>query len=238
MFEFETEVLQVIDRTPGVKSFRFKAHANADFKPGQFFFVTIKIDGKERTKHFSFSSSPTEKGYIEFTKRLTESDFSKALSLLKPGDWAKLKMPLGGFTFEGEYKKIAFLSGGIVITPIRSICKFVSDRGVDTDIVLLYGNSTEKDIIFKDDFDGLQKERKNIRVVYTLTSPDTANDSWNGRTGYIDADAIREDIPDYGQRIFYVCGPPGMVGELSGILKKQLGISQDKVKTENFSGYK
>ena len=127
MVTFETEVSDVIQRTHNVKSFRFKRDESADFKAGQFFLVTIKISGQERTKHFSFSSSPTEKGYIEFTKKLTGSDFSKALDGLKTGDRAKLKMPYGSFTFEGGYKKIAFLSGGIGITPIRSICKYVVD---------------------------------------------------------------------------------------------------------------
>ncbi|NQS99821.1 MAG: xylene monooxygenase, partial [Candidatus Omnitrophica bacterium] len=72
MATFETEVLEVISRTPGVKSFRFKTAQQARFLPGQFFLLTIKIDSKEATKHFSFSNSPTENSYIEFTKRITD----------------------------------------------------------------------------------------------------------------------------------------------------------------------
>ena len=170
MVEFETEVSEIIQRTPGVKSFRFKIKKDVDFKAGQFFFVTIKVDNAERTKHFSFSNSPTEKGYIEFTKRITESEYSKALERLKPGDWAKLKMSYGAFIFEGEYKRIAFLSGGIGITPIRSICKFLTDKGFSTDMVLLYGNNKEEDIIFRQDLDEMARNNKKLRVVYTLTS--------------------------------------------------------------------
>ena len=165
MIEFESEVSDIIQRTHNVKSFRFRIKKDVDFKPGQFFFVTIKIDGIERTKHFSFSNSPTEKGYLEFTKRITESEFSKALSRLKIGDWAKLKMPYGSFTFEGEYEKIAFLSGGIGITPIRSICKLATDKRLPTDIVLLYGNNKEEDIIFRQDLDQMSSVSKNIHIV-------------------------------------------------------------------------
>jgi len=149
MIIFETEVISVLERTPGVKSFRFKTVKDLFFKPGQFFFVSIIIDGKERTKHFSFSNSPTETDYIEFTKRLTESEFSNGLNKLKPGDWAKIKAPYGNFIFNEEYKKIAFLSGGIGITPIRSISKYIVDKGMSTDMVLLYGNNTQKDIPFQ-----------------------------------------------------------------------------------------
>ncbi|NQT23376.1 MAG: oxidoreductase, partial [Candidatus Omnitrophica bacterium] len=95
MIESETKVLEIIPRIKNVKSFRFKPNEDVDFKPGQFFFVTIKDNGGELTKHFSFSNSPTEKEYVEFTKKLSESDYSKALNKLKPGDWARLRLPNG-----------------------------------------------------------------------------------------------------------------------------------------------
>ena len=80
----------------------------------------------------------------------------------------------------------AFLSGGIGITPILSMCKFATDKGLATDMVLLYGNNKQEDIIFRDDFDQMQKENQHLRVVYTLTSADIDKAKWAGRTGYID----------------------------------------------------
>ena len=237
MVVFQTEVSDIIQRTQNVKSFRFRTEEDVNFKPGQFFFVTIKIAGIERTKHFSFSNSPTEKRYVEFTKRITDSEFSRALDRLKIGDGAKLRMPYGSFTFEGEYEKIAFLSGGIGITPIRSICKFAADMKLPTEIVLLYGNNKEADIIFRQDLDEMCSGNKDIRVVYTLTSPDIDKQAWQGRTGYIDAKMIREEIVDYNERIFYICGPPKMVESLVGVLKSELSTQEDKIKIENFAGY-
>jgi len=237
VIEFETDVLDVIQRTHDVKSFRFRINEDVDFKPGQFFFVTIKIGGIERTNPFSFSNSPTEKGYVEFTKRITDSDFSKALDVLKNGDWARLKMPLGSFTFAGEYKKIAFLSGGIGITPIRSICKFVVDTGLPTDIVLLYSNKDKNGIIFRRDFDEMQGKNKNFRAVYTLTSPSIDKESWKGRVGYINKEIIQEEMPDYKDRIFYVCGPPKMVESMVDILKSKSNLDESRIKVENFIGY-
>jgi len=237
MIKLETKVLDIIQRTHNVKSFRFRIKEDVDFKPGQFFFVTIKIDGTERTKHFSFSNSPTEKGYIEFTKRITDSEFSQVLERLKIGDWARLKMPYGSFTFGGEYKKITFLSGGIGITPIRSICKFVTDMRLSTDTVLIYGNNTEEDIIFRKDLDDMQAVNKNLRIVYTLTSPDIDRKTWQGRIGYIDDKMIKEEISDFNERTFYICGPPRMVESLINVLRNKLGVQQDKIRIENFVGY-
>ena len=237
MVEFETEVSDIIQRTPTVKSFRFKIKKDVDFKAGQFFFATIKVEGSERTKHFSFSNSPTEKGYIEFTKRITESEYSKALDRLKTGDWAKLKMPLGSFTFEGEYERIAFLSGGIGITPIRSICKFATDKRLPTDIALLYGNSKEEDIIFRQDLDEMADSNKNLRIVYTLTSADIDKKAWSGRAGYIDDKMIKKEVADYKDRVFYICGPPRMVASLTDILKNKLNVDKNRIRLENFAGY-
>lgn len=234
MVEFATEVLEVIKRTHNVKSFRFGRRDNVDFKPGQFFFATIRVDGREATKHFSFSNSPTEKGHIEFTKKLTDSDFSKALDRLKVGDWARLKMPLGSFTFEGKYKKIGFLSGGIGITPIRSICKYIVDKKIDTDMILLYGNRTVNDIVFKEDFDIMQKGHSGFKVVHILSE---AGAEWPGRTGHIDGKVIREEIPDFTERRFYICGPPTMVEAMKKILLDELSVAKENIITENFTGY-
>jgi glycine betaine catabolism B len=237
MIIFQTEVVDIIDRAPGVKSFRFNTSGDLAFQPGQFFFVSIMINGQEATKHFSFSNSPTEKGYIEFTKRLTGSEFSKALGRLKKGDWAKIKAPMGNFTFQQEHTRIAFLSGGIGITPIRSICRFVSDKGIASDIVLLYGNSSKKDIIFKEDLDAMSESNKNLKIVYTLTAHDTDDNTWQGRRGFIDKEMIIEEIPDYTGRVFYICGPPNMVAVLSNTLSRGLNIEKDNIIIENFTGY-
>jgi len=126
MWEFETEASEIIQRTPQVKSFRFPIRIrNVSYQPGQFFFLTIKINGKDALNHFSFSSSPTEKGYIEFTKRITTHEFSQALAAMKPGAWAHLKGPLGTFTLPKKKQKLAFLSGGIGITPLE-VCSAIS----------------------------------------------------------------------------------------------------------------
>lgn len=237
--EFETEVIKVIEQAPHVKSFRFAVpdDVDLDFEPGQFFVVTIKINSKESSKHFSFSNSPTEKGYIEFTKRITESEFSRALDLLKTGDRAKLKLPFGFFTFKGEYDKVAFLTGGIGITCIRSMCKYITDKGIPTDIVLLYSNHSEKDIVFREDFSKMETENSRFKVIHTLTSPDMDKNTWKGRTGLISSSMIKEEVPDLTERVFYLCGPPKMVDALKSILSDELTVDKERIKWEHFTGY-
>lgn len=235
--EYNAKVIDVIDRIPGVKSFRFERRDGLDFKPGQWFFVYLDIEGAETKKPFSFSSSPTEGDYIEFTKRLTGSDFSNRLNSLKKGEIVKLGMPKGNLTFQGEYGKIALLSGGIGITPFRSIIKYASDKSLSSDMILLYGSQDPDNIIFKEDLDMMERSNSLLKVVHTVTCPDAPERGWKGCCGYIDSRMIKKEIPDYEERIFYVCGPTSMVKCLTDILKEEMSIPQNKIKLENFAGY-
>jgi ferredoxin-NADP reductase len=231
--KFETYVKEIIPRTHNVTSFRFPRPAELNYKPGQFLFITLKAGEKELSKHFSFSSSPTEKTHIEFTKKLSDSDFSAALRGLKKGDWVRIDAPYGNFTFEGEHEKIGLLGGGIGITPFMGICKYCTDMRLDTKVTLLYGNRTENDIVFRKELEMLQRQNKNLKVVFTLNEADS---EWKGATGFITADMIKKEIPDFKETMFYTCGPPVMVQVMEKLVEK-LGLPKTQLKREYFTGY-
>ena len=231
--KFETGIRDIIPRTHNVKSFRFDRPSSLNYRPGQFMFVAIRQDQKEMTKHFTVSSSPTERGYIEFTKKLTGHEFSNVLDSLGIGDWARIDAPYGRFTFEGEYPKVAMLTGGIGITPMRSMCRYCTDLQLDTDIVLICGNRTERDIVFREDFEHMQNLNAHLRVVLTLEEPPQ---DWAGLSGRIGADTIIREVPDYEERVFYICGPPAMVEAMNNLLAN-LGLPRERIKREDFAGY-
>ena len=231
--KFKTSVNDIIQRTHNVKSFRFPRPKDLQYKAGQFMFTKIKSGDEELRKHFTISSSPTEKDHIEFTKKLTGSEFSNALETMQMGDWAAIDAPYGKFTFEGEYEKIGMLSGGIGITPLRSICKYCTDMQLDTEIALLYGNMTETDIVFRKELREMQKRNRDLKVVFTLDQP---SEDWTGYTGYINVQMIKKEVPDYMERIFYICGPPGMIRAMENLLR-DLNLPKAQIKREVFSGY-
>jgi ferredoxin-NADP reductase len=231
--KFETKVKEIIQRTHNVKSFRFPRPEALNYKAGQFMFVTIKSGDKKLTKHFTISSSPTEKELVEFTKKLTGSPFSNALDAMRPDDWAELNAPYGNFTLEGEFTKVGMLSGGIGITPLMSMCRYCTDLQLNTEITLLYSNRSEQDIAFRTELEKMQKQNKNLKVVFTLTEPNTG---WNGVNGRIDVDMIRREMPDFEERTFYTCGSPMMVDAMEKLLK-DLAVPKSQIKKENFPGY-
>ncbi|MEK7400001.1 MAG: FAD-dependent oxidoreductase [Candidatus Poribacteria bacterium] len=234
--ELELSIKEIIQRTHNVKSFRLELSNDVDFKSGQYMMVTVKANGKDVSRYLSISNSPTEKGYLEFTKKLTNSDFSQTLNQLKVGDMAKVKYAFGKFTFNGEYDKIAFLSGGIGITPIRSIAKYVVDKNLGTDMILVYGNQCADDVAFKEDFDQMQKDYAKLKVLQVLL--DDSNCDWHEvKTGFITKEIVLDVIPDYKERKFFICGPPAMVDAMRKILLDGLGLDKECVIEENFKGY-
>lgn len=231
--EIEVIVKEIIKRSPSVKSVRLSIEGEANFKAGQFMHACLKEEPECR-RYLSISNSPTEKGYLEFTKKITESKFSKILQALKIGDRLKIEYPFGNFTLMDSDKKIAFLSGGIGITPIRSICKYAVDKKLDLDVALIYANRSIKDIIFKQDFDVMQKQYPKLRVAHVLCEPEPG---FKCSLGLINAQVIKNEIPDFSQRRFYLCGPPEMVEAMKKVLREELNLPNDSIITENFTGY-
>ena len=236
MWEFDTELSETIKRTPAIKSFRFPVpDKGANYEAGQFFFVSIKINGNEAVHHFSFSSSPTEKGYLEFTKRITSSEYSQALAKMKPGDWAHLRGPYGHFTLPIKERMLAFLSGGIGITPLRSMLRYIVDKKLSYNVILLYGNSCEDDIAFCQELDAMAASYPDIRVEHVISDPILPTD-WQGKIGRIDQSLIAKAITDYRERLFYISGAPKMVLALKEQLIS-LGVPEVQLKQDSFTGY-
>jgi ferredoxin-NADP reductase len=232
--EYELKIREVIQRNYNTKSVRLEARPEVAYKAGQFMCVTLKSEPACK-RYLSLSSSPTEKGYIEFTKKLTQSDFSCALDKIKAGDTLKVQYPFGKFTLEDNpAQKVAFISGGIGITPIRSIAKYVVDKNSGADMVLVYANRSVKDIVFKEDFDAMQKTYSGLKVAHVLCE---AAPDFKCTVGLINAQIIKNEIPDYKIRKFFLCGPPLMVEAMKKMLAEELFTGKEMIITENFVGY-
>ncbi len=232
---FETNVIEIIQRTPDVMSIRFEKPQGFSYRAGQYVIVTLVVtpdNSPDRMKKpFTLSSSPTE-DFLEITKKLTGHPFSNALAALRPGDKFSINGPFGEFTFQGECDNVGMLSGGIGITPLRSMIKYSIDKQLGANIILLYSNRDEDDIVFRDELEKVKKENPNIQVIETITRPGS---DWKGLTGRINADMIKKFIPDYRERIFFTCGPMKMVESMISLLK-EMEIPGGQIKKENFPG--
>jgi ferredoxin-NADP reductase len=231
--KFETSVKEIISRTGDTTSFRFPRPTDFVYKPGQYIMVTVKSGDKELIHPLSLSSSPTDPNFVEFTKKLTASEYSTRLRAMKLGDWAQIDGPYGKFTCECEFEKILFIAGGIGITPFFSIIKYCTDKQLNTSIVLFYGCRTENEIAFKKELDEMQQLNHNLRVICVLNEP---SPNWKGKEGFVTTDLIKQETPDFKDRVFYACGPPGMVAAMQKLVGI-LGLPEAQLKLESLLGH-
>jgi glycine betaine catabolism B len=225
--DYEVSLLHSVERGLGVRTFRFERPAGLGFESGQYFLLRL---AEGLVKPFSFSSSPSEVGYFEFTTRMSASDFKSALSRLKSGDRVRVSGPNGRFTLRDAYKRVVFLAGGIGITPFHSMCKWATDRGLDCDIILFWGVKTIEDAFFRDDFKAMMGVNARLKSVYI---PYQATPGWSGPSGFISEGVIRAQAPDVEERAFYVCGPPKMVESMDAMLAK-MKIAPEMIVKEQF----
>lgn len=222
---------------PGAMSFVFEVGKWVDFRPGQYADVRLDAPGDDRggLRSFSISSSPTEKGHLLFTTKISQSAFKQKLASMKPGDTADVTWPWGTFTLQEDYSRPAvFLVGGIGITPLRSMMRYATDRKLPLKMVLLYSNRVPEEIVYYQELEALQKRNPNLKVVHTITRPEESKAKWSGRTGRIDEALVNEyRMPN---AIYYTCGPPAMVQAMKA-LAESLGIPEGDLKSEEFTGY-
>lgn len=233
---FKVKLTHRIKRTQTIESFRFLPEEKISFLPGQFLQVIFDEQNernKELNKYLSFSSSP-QREYIEITKRLSESSFSQRLRNLKIRDSLLFKASLGNCVFQDNYKRIAFLVGGIGITPVISILEHIIDKGLETDILLYYSNRTEDEIAFRKELDDWSVVNKNLKILYTVTECKPSDDRCIA--GRIDKDLVSKDLEDFKSRVLFTFGPPGMVNAMKNLCL-EMGCCREEIMAESFLGY-
>lgn len=239
-----------------VMSFKFGRQDNFNhnifnYAAGQYAFFDIGgvyNDSKGPVRHFSLASSPTEEE-IMITTRIRDTPYKKRLSSLEIGSKAKVTKPLGKFVLHDDYSKPAvLLSGGIGVTPFRSMIKYATDKQLPIRIVMFDSNRNIPNTLYKEEFDDCLNKNTNLKIIYTITEKEDdnlassatgVNKEWKGERGRIDKAMLERHLNDneIKNSIYYICGPPGMLNAIKELLQNSLQIPKDQIRTEEFTGY-
>lgn len=236
--EFRVPLALVKEETPDTKTFIFTKPRELEFSSGQFMRWYLPHTGSDERgdiRPFSISTSPSEES-LAFTTKFANpgSSFKTALLNLSRGYEMSIRGPFGHFTLpEDPSANVVMLSGGVGITPFRSMIKYATDLQLQTSLTLLYANKSPRDIIYRTEFDSFVATNPNFKAFYTV---DTKDVGWTGETGRLTGEMVKKFVPDTDQSIFLICGPAGMVESYTKILTS-LGVVPDRIRTENFSGY-
>jgi ferredoxin-NADP reductase len=210
------------------------------YKAGQFGDYTLidpsETDAEGNTRGFSLASAPYEDDLMLAT-RMRDTAFKRVLRTMEIGTEVTLDAPYGSFTLHNNTRTPAvFLTGGIGVTPVRSIVLQAAHDNLPHKIFLFDSNRRPEDAAFLDELTEAQKKNSNYTFVGTMTEMEKSSMKWVGETGFITKAMLLKYIGDLMLPIYYVAGPSSMVTAMRKTLN-EAGVDDDNIRTEEFSGY-
>ena len=238
-YRLELALVQKEQVSPDTLTFSFKNQGKMKFTPGQYMEWTLPhrgADSRGVRRYFSIASSPTEEDLLLAVKFYSPSStYKQALFNLENENQIIASSLAGDFVLPNDISKpLVFISGGVGIAPFRSMIKYILDKNLTCDIVHIFINRNPEDIIFKDVLDSAIGN--GVKTIYALTNTEKIPAGWTGLTGHLTSESVKQAVPDYDKRIFYVSGPQLMVQSVEKTLLST-GIGKRNIKTDFFPGY-
>jgi sulfhydrogenase subunit gamma (sulfur reductase) len=208
------EVIKIVTEvdTKDIKTFRFafvnkEDEENFVYLPGQF--GELSIFGKGESP-IGIASSPTQKGYLEFTVQKA-GIVTSALHDMEVGTRMGIRGPLGN-SWPIEYlegKNIVVVGGGFAFTTLRSLINYMIDdanRARFGNITVVYGARSPGLLIYKDEL-ALWQKRSDINLNVTV---DKGDETWTGMEGFV-PNICKQVAPSSENAVTVICGPPVMI---------------------------
>lgn len=220
-------------------AFRFVRPTDWTYRAGQFIDITLldppETDAEGNTRGFSISSAPSE-DVVMITTRLRDTAFKRVLQAIPLGTAVRIEGPFGDLRLHHAARPAVVLTGGIGITPFRSILiETIRNGGLPYPVFVFYANRRPEDAAFLDEIRELAGQDTNLTFVPTMTGLESA-EPWDGERGHIDASMLQRHLLGVIDAIYYLTGPPGMVHGLRTMLV-DAGVEEDDIRTEEFTGY-
>jgi glycine betaine catabolism B len=237
-FRYKLTLEKIEKKAQGVYDYVFRSNRPLTFASGQYLDWTMQLrspDNRGNRRAFTIASSPSESKVRLGVKFYPHpSAFKQGLLNLKPGDQIYASQLAGEFTLpKAADEKMAFIAGGIGVTPFRSMVQHMVDTGDGRSVVMFYGNNQADEIAYADVFSRAEMAI-DLRTLYAVA--DAKENETNFHRGFIDAAMIKAEMPDYLERLFYISGPRSMVVKFEKALS-ELGIHRSRIKTDFFPGF-
>jgi ferredoxin-NADP reductase len=213
--------------------FEMKNVPRFGFVAGQWLsFKTNKPDGEEIVRAYSIASPPDSDNKFDLClNRVQDGFMSNFLCDMKEGDEIACQGPFGDFILRPPMRDTIFIATGTGIAPFRSMLRWLlssspestpdgrgrpsSIEGREHQLWLIFGNRTEKDIYYHDEFLGLAKEHSNFHYLPTLSR---GGPEWQGLRGYVQ-EHVPAIVKGRSDMHAYICGLDKMVKANRDLLK-------------------
>lgn len=210
------------------------------FVPGQYLTFRRSFDGEEVRRSYSICADPAEGVLRVGIKRVPGGRFSSwANEKLAPGETLEALPPEGGFTFEPDPERartVLAVAAGSGITPIFSIATALLEREPRSNLVLLYGNRTREDVMFKSALEDLKdRHLDRFALVHLLSREASELPILHGRIDRTHLEVLLPKLaPPETIDVVYLCGPAGLPETCSAALEA-LGVPGERIRVERFT---
>ncbi|RKR07429.1 nitric oxide dioxygenase [Kushneria sinocarnis] len=202
----------------------------ADFAPGQFIGVRLRIEGEIVHRQYSLSASPDGRHYRISIKREEEGRVSRHFhDRMQPGDTLELLPPAGELTLVPGREPVMLLSGGVGQTPMLSLARQALQAG--RRVIYLHAARDAESHAFAREVAALAAAYPHQLERVTLYEQGEASDA-TIRIGRVDRALLAEHLPDEPTRCYFI-GPPGFMNAVEQHLAA-LGVPAARRHHEHF----
>ena len=221
--------------------FEIKGLPRFGFVAGQWLSLKIpRFDGEEITRAYSIASPPAENNAFALClNRVQDGFMSNFLCDMNPGEEVSCQGPFGDFILRPPMRDTIFVATGTGIAPIRSMLHSMYAAHADGreppssidqhQVWLIFGNRTEPDIYYHEEFLRLKDERSNFHYLPTLSRGSV---DWSGLRGYVQEHVV-SIARERGDMHAYICGLEKMV-KANRELLKSLGWDRKSIVYEKY----
>ncbi len=202
------------------------------YLPGQFVFVSVHSHYISREPHpFTLSSTPTRPHCLQITVRSC-GDWTRYAHRITVGDRVYIQGPFGRFShiLADPDREIVMIAGGIGITPILSMLRFMADRQDHRAVMLIWSNRSRNDMAYMEEFDDLAAKLTGFRLVLNFTEKAEAGHLG----GRLNLEKLQTMLQTCNRRsAVFLCGPAQMMKQIKGDLRHS-GFDLRSIYTETF----
>lgn len=221
--------------TPHVWTFTFEPEKPLDYIAGQYAELHLphqNADSRGDWRWFTIASAPNDPE-IRITTKIEPnngSSFKRALMKLSPGAELTLSEPIGDFVLPKDpHIPLVFVAGGVGITPVYSMVKWLHQNGEQRRIQIIYVARHAEDLAYPKLF-----QTYDLDFIPVLTEPAAG---WHGESGIMTGERVLQLINgDDGEKLFYFSGPQAMVETTIADLRRH-GLESSRVVMDYFPGY-